>query len=42
MRYFRMDEESWELVEDAAIATEQTVSAFMRDTLLKAAKRIKK
>lgn len=38
-RIFRVDDESWELIERAAIAGGQTVSAFMRDTLLKAAKR---
>lgn len=41
MRYFRMDDESWKLVEQAAEATEQTVSDFIRDTLLRAAKRRK-
>jgi uncharacterized protein (DUF1778 family) len=38
-RIFRVDDESWELIERAAEADGQTVSAFMRDTLLKAAKR---
>ncbi len=38
-RIFRMDDESWELIERAAASGEQTVSAFVRDTLLKAAKR---
>jgi uncharacterized protein (DUF1778 family) len=38
-RIFRMDDQSWDLIERAAAAGEQTVSAFVRDTLLKAAKR---
>lgn len=38
-RYFRMDDESWETVERAAKAREQTVSDFVRETLLRAAKR---
>jgi uncharacterized protein (DUF1778 family) len=41
MRYFRMDDESWKIVEQAAEATEQTVSDFIRETLLRAAKRRK-
>jgi uncharacterized protein (DUF1778 family) len=38
-RYFRMDDESWEIIERAANVGSETVSAFIRDTLLKAAKR---
>ncbi len=38
-RIFRMDDDAWELVEKAAVANKQTTSAFVRDTLLKAAKR---
>lgn len=38
-RIFRMDYESWALIEQAASADGQTVSSFVRDTLLKAAKR---
>lgn len=38
-RIFRMDDDAWELVEKAAAASEQTISAFVRDTLVKAAKR---
>jgi uncharacterized protein (DUF1778 family) len=34
-----MDDQSWDLIERAAAAGEQTVSAFVRDTLLKAARR---
>jgi hypothetical protein len=41
-RYFRMDDESWEVILDAAEASEQTISAFIRDALLKSAKRVKK
>jgi uncharacterized protein (DUF1778 family) len=39
MRYFRMDGDSWKIVQRAAEASGETVSAFARDTLLKAAKR---
>jgi uncharacterized protein (DUF1778 family) len=38
-RYFRMDDEDWSEVERAAQAGEQTVSEFIRETLLKAARR---
>jgi len=38
-RYFRMDDESWALVEQAAKAIGSTVSEFVRDTILRAAKR---
>ena len=41
-RYFRMDDESWETITDAAEAAEMTISAFIRDALLKSAKRVKK
>jgi uncharacterized protein (DUF1778 family) len=40
-RYFRMDDESWKAVENAAEATGQTVSDFIRDALLRATKRRK-
>jgi uncharacterized protein (DUF1778 family) len=39
IRYFRMEDEPWELVERAAKAGDETTSAFVRETLLKAAKR---
>lgn len=39
-RYFRMDDDGWSLVERAAEAQSQTVSDFVRDTLLRAAKRV--
>jgi uncharacterized protein (DUF1778 family) len=39
MRYFRMDDESWEIVQKGAKASQQSVSAFIRDATLKAAKR---
>jgi hypothetical protein len=42
MRYFRMEDETWETVEDAAKASKQSISAFIRDALLKSAKRAKK
>jgi uncharacterized protein (DUF1778 family) len=38
-RYFRLDDEGWAAVERAAAAREQTVSEFVRETLLRAAKR---
>jgi uncharacterized protein (DUF1778 family) len=38
-RIFRMDDEGWELVERAASMGQQTTSGFIRDTMLKAAKR---
>jgi hypothetical protein len=38
-RYFRMDDESWAIVERAAKAGGTTVSDFVRETLLRAAKR---
>ena len=38
-RYFRMDDDSWKAVEDAARARGQTASDFIRETLLKAARR---
>jgi len=40
-RYFRMDDESWKTVELAAEATGQTVSDFIRETLLRTARRRK-
>ena len=39
MRYFRMDQESWDTIQRGAEAGGETVSAFIRDTMLKAAKR---
>ena len=41
-RYFRMDDESWAEIERAASDRGKTVSEFVRDTLLKAAKRTPK
>ena len=38
-RYFRMDDESWALVEQAAQTAGITVSEWVRDKLLRAAKR---
>ena len=38
-RYFRMDDEAWAAIEQAAAKREQTISDFIRETLLKAAKR---
>jgi len=38
-RYFRMDDESWAAIEQAAAKSDKTVSAWIRDCLLKAAKR---
>jgi len=38
-RYFRMDDESWAAVEQAAKSRGQSISDFVRDTLLRAAKR---
>lgn len=38
-RYFRMDDEGWEAIVEAAEAREQTASDFIRETLLRAAKR---
>jgi uncharacterized protein (DUF1778 family) len=38
-RYFRMDDESWGIIEHAAATNGQNVSDFIRDTLLRAAKR---
>jgi uncharacterized protein (DUF1778 family) len=38
-RYFRMEDDSWEMVQKGAEAGRETVSAFIRDTMLKAAKR---
>jgi len=35
-----MDDDGWSLVERAAEAQSQTVSDFVRDTLLRAAKRV--
>ncbi len=39
-RYFRMDSESWLLVEQAAKTKGVTVSDFVRETILRAAKRV--
>ena len=41
-RYFRMDDAAWGLVEQAATANGQTVSDFVRETLLRAARRVKR
>lgn len=38
-RDLRMDDESWEIIQQGAEAGSETVSAFIRDTMLKAAKR---
>ena len=38
-RYFRMDDESWTRVGEAADASGQTVSDFIREALLRAVKR---
>jgi uncharacterized protein (DUF1778 family) len=38
-RYFRMEDGDWAEVERAAQASGQTVSEFVRETLLRAAKR---
>jgi uncharacterized protein (DUF1778 family) len=38
-RYFRMEDETWEVVQKAADVSGQTVSAFVRDSILKTAKR---
>lgn len=38
-RYFRMDDESWALVENAAQAEGKTVSDFIREVILRAARR---
>jgi uncharacterized protein (DUF1778 family) len=38
-RYFRMDDDSWELIQRGAEAGKETVSAFIRDAAMKAAKR---
>jgi len=40
-RYFRMDDESWKEVEQAATGSGQTVSDFVRDAILKAARKRK-
>jgi hypothetical protein len=39
MRYFRMDDVSWALIEQAASQTDETLSAWIRDCLMKAAKK---
>jgi uncharacterized protein (DUF1778 family) len=39
-RYFRMDDESWELVETAAKAHGEDVSSYVRRVLLASAKRV--
>lgn len=41
-RYFRMDDESWEQVNQAAVANEKTTSEFVRQTLLKESARVLK
>ena len=38
-RYFRMDAEGWAAIEQAAKASGRTVSEFIRETLLRAARR---
>ena len=38
-RYFRMSDDDWKLVEQAAVQQGETVSEFVRAALLKAAKR---
>jgi uncharacterized protein (DUF1778 family) len=38
-RYFRMEDEPWAMVEKAAKTGSQTTSAFVRDAILKAARR---
>lgn len=38
-RYFRMDDESWAIVEKAAAVDGPSVSDFIRDAILRAAKR---
>ena len=39
MRYFRMEDESWALIEQAASQSTETLSAWIRDCLTKAAKK---
>jgi predicted HicB family RNase H-like nuclease len=39
-RYFRMDDESWEAVETAARSVGVSTSEWVRDCLLRAAKRV--
>jgi uncharacterized protein (DUF1778 family) len=38
-RYFRMDDESWAIIEQAAESNGQTVSDFIRESILRSAKR---
>lgn len=38
-RYFRMDDAGWAAIEQAAASRGQTISEFVRETLLRAAKR---
>jgi uncharacterized protein (DUF1778 family) len=38
-RYFRMDDDSWAIIEKAAGDAGKSVSEFIRDTMLRAAKR---
>jgi uncharacterized protein (DUF1778 family) len=38
-RYFRMDDDDWAAVESAAHAAAKTVSEFIRETILRAARR---
>ena len=41
MRYFRMDDDDWAAVEKAAETAGKTTSAFVREAILRAARRIK-
>ena len=41
-RYFRMGDDEWAFVQQAANAKGKTVSAFVRDTILRAARRVVK
>ena len=41
-RYFRLDDEAWAEIERAAADRGKTISEFVRETLLRAAKRTPK
>jgi hypothetical protein len=42
IRYFRMEDDAWGEIEQAASQADTTVSAWIRDCLMKAAKRAAK
>jgi len=42
IRYFRMEDDAWASIEEAASQADKTVSAWIRDCLTKAAKKAAK